>query len=242
MNEKIRMGIIGGSGLEEIFKGKKKKMKTPYGDVIVNILMLEGKKVAFISRHGEKHQYAPHKVNYRGNIWALKELGVEKIIASNAVGGIKEGIKPGDLVIPHDFIDFTKNRPLTFFDQEKVHHIDMTNPYCPELRQIIIEKSSKYKINTWEKGVYVCTEGPRFETPAEIRMFRLIGADIVGMTTVPETVLAREQKICYATICTVTNYAAGMQEKISSDEVMRIMKKVVPIVIGIIKDTIGSIS
>jgi len=235
---KIRIGIIGGSGLENAVEGEKIIVNTPYGEVYVKIGIMANERVAFIPRHGEKHENPPHKVNYRGNLWALKTLGVERVIATNAVGGIRNGLNPGDLLIPHDFIDFTKGRTYTFYDQKAIH-IDLTTPYCPELRKLIIDVAEEMNIKVWDSGVYVCTEGPRFETPSEIRMFRLLGADVVGMTGVPEVILARELKMCYATICVITNYAAGMQKRISQEEVDEIMKgrmkKVIEIINGVVQ-------
>ncbi|MCS7368592.1 MAG: S-methyl-5'-thioadenosine phosphorylase [archaeon GBS-70-058] len=237
---KIRIGIIGGSGLENAVEGEKIIVNTPYGEVYVKIGIMANERVAFIPRHGEKHENPPHKVNYRGNLWALKTLGVERVIATNAVGGIRNGLNPGDLLIPHDFIDFTKGRTYTFYDQKAIH-IDLTTPYCPELRKLIIDVAEEMNIKVWDSGVYVCTEGPRFETPSEIRMFRLLGADVVGMTGVPEVILARELKMCYATICVITNYAAGMQKRISQEEVDEIMKGRMKTVIEIINGVVQRI-
>ncbi|MEM0211585.1 MAG: S-methyl-5'-thioadenosine phosphorylase [Candidatus Methanomethylicia archaeon] len=236
----IKIGVIGGSGFEEAFEGDKIKVKTPYGEVNLKIGVFGDREVAFIHRHGEKHEIPPHRVNYRGNIWALKEIGVERIIATNAVGGIRESISPGDILIPHDFIDFTKSRIGTFYNDEAIH-VDVSEPYCPEIRRIILECIKGVNIRVWDKGVYVCTEGPRFETPSEIRMFRLLGADVVGMTGVPEVVLARELKMCYASICIVTNYAAGLQKRVTQEEVNKIMRKRVDVVLSIMKNVIQRI-
>jgi 5'-methylthioadenosine phosphorylase len=237
---KIRIGIIGGSGLENAIEGEKVLVNTPYGDVLIKVGVMANEKVAFIPRHGERHETPPHKVNYRGNLWALKTLGVERVIATNAVGGIRDGLNPGDLLVPHDFIDFTKGRIYTFYDQKAVH-IDLTTPYCPEIRRIIIEVAEEMGIKIWDGGVYVCTEGPRFETPSEIRMFRLLGADVVGMTGVPEVILARELKMCYATICVITNYAAGMQKRISHEEVNEIMRGKMRVIVEIINKVVQRI-
>ncbi|MCS7363863.1 MAG: S-methyl-5'-thioadenosine phosphorylase [archaeon GB-1867-035] len=231
-----KIAIIGGSGLENALEIiRTEVINTPYGQVEVNYSFLNDKKVIFLPRHGKKHERPPHMINYKGNIWALKELGVERIIASNAVGGIRDGLKPGDFVVIHDFIDFTRRRPLTFYDGPKVIHIDVTEPYCPEIRSALINAARELSVKVWESGVYACMEGPRFETPAEIRMLRLLGADVVGMTSVPEVVLARELGMCYASLCIVTNYAAGIQERISAEEVSEIMKIKVPVVLEIFK-------
>jgi len=148
----------------------------------------------------------------------MKKIGVDRIIATNAVGSLERSVKPGDFLIPHDFIDFTKLRNGTFYDERTVH-VDVTEPYCNELRSVI---SSSGEV--LEEGVYVCTEGPRFETPAEIQMFRMLGGTVVGMTGIPEAVLARELEMCYASICTVSNYAASISPtNLTIDEVFEIM-------------------
>ena len=171
-------------------------------------------------RHAKGHSNPPHMINYRANIYAMKKLGVKRILATNAVGSLERSVNPGDFVIPHDFIDFTKIRKGSFYDDRTVH-IDVTEPYCNELRSII--KSSGDVI---DGGVYVCTEGPRFETPAEIQMFHMLGGTIVGMTGIPEAVLARELEMCYASICTVSNYAASISPtNLTIDEVFEIMDR-----------------
>ncbi|HUU77315.1 MAG TPA: S-methyl-5'-thioadenosine phosphorylase [candidate division Zixibacteria bacterium] len=235
---KIEYGIIGGSGFYHLFsEDEKKSVKTPFGEVIVSISAIEGRKVAFISRHNSDHSIPPHLVNYRANIFAFHSLGVRYIIASSAVGSLIKTIKPGDFVIPDQFIDFTIGRPKTFFDGKfkiKLHngqirdgvvHIDVTHPYCSNIRTKIISNLQKTNENVHEKGVYVCTEGPRFETPAEIKAFQILGGTIVGMTSVSECVLAKELDICYASVCLVTNYASGMQAKVSVEEVLELFEK-----------------
>jgi 5'-methylthioadenosine phosphorylase len=217
------IGIIGGTGVYEIVtmgdEIDKKVLKTPYGNSPeISIFKLHGKKVAFMSRHSKGHSKPPHMINYRANVYAMKKLGVDRIIATNAVGSLEREVEPGDFVIPHDFIDFTKLRNGTFYDDRTVH-IDVTEPYCNELRKII---SSSGKVV--DGGIYVCTEGPRFETPAEIQMFRVLGGTVVGMTGLPEAVLARELEICYASISTVSNYAASISpSNLTIDEVFEIM-------------------
>ena len=230
-------GIIGGSGFYSLStKGEAKGIETPFGKVPVMISQIDGKKIAFISRHGKNHSLPPHLVNYRANIFAMHSLGVKQILTTSAVGSMKEDITPGSFVIPDQFIDFTIGRPKTFFDgkfevelwngqkRKGVIHIDLTEPYCSDLRSNLIDVSRKISKKVYKNGVYVCTEGPRFETPAEINAFKVLGGTLVGMTSVSECVLARELNICYATICLVTNYAAGMQEKISAEEVFSLFK------------------
>lgn len=222
------IAIIGGSGvydpkmLDDI---KDICVETEYGTVTAKSGIYQGKNVFFLSRHGEDHSVPPHMVNYRANIKALQNLEVERIISTSAVGSLKKEMKPGDFVLLDQFIDFTKLRKYTFFDNTVVH-TDVTDPYCPQLRETITKAAAALKINLHPKGTYVCTEGPRFETPAEIRMFAILGGDVVGMTSVPEVALAREAKICYASIATVTNFAAGISpSKITHEEVIEIMDK-----------------
>ncbi|MEM2539600.1 MAG: S-methyl-5'-thioadenosine phosphorylase [Candidatus Bathyarchaeia archaeon] len=241
-SEKINIAVIGGSGLEELFIGSEKvNVGTPYGfSHTLSICEVQGKRVAFLPRHGYKHDVPPHRINYRANIYALYRLGVERIIATNAVGAINLNFKPGDLVVPHDLIDFTRQRHLTFFDQPPVTHIDFTEPYCPEIRRVLIEKSKSLG-TVHDRAVYVCTEGPRFETPAEIQMFRTLGCDIVGMTGMPEAALARELGICYATLCFVSNMAAGISGKLTYDEVSETSKIVMPRVRKVIMEAVVSL-
>jgi 5'-methylthioadenosine phosphorylase len=238
------IAIIGGTGLEDLFKSSNNvNVGTPYGfSHEISICEIQNKTVAFLPRHGRKHDIPPHKINYRANIYALYRLGVERIIATNAVGAINLNFKPGDLVVPHDLIDFTKRRHPTFYDDAPVTHIDFTEPYCPEIRKILIEEAKKIGV-VHDQAVYVCTEGPRFETPAEIRMFRALGCDVVGMTGMPEAALARELGICYATLCFVSNMAAGIVAgRLTYKEVSEISKIVMPKVREIILKTITSLS
>jgi len=203
-------------------------VETPYGTVEAIIGKLTNHELVFMSRHGQNHAIPPHLVNYRGNIWALKELGVRKVIATAAVGSLSPNYRLGELALLDQFLDFTKSRPQTFFEggQEGVLHVDMTEPYCSNLRQLIIKASEYLGLVVKNGACYVCTEGPRFETPAEIRMFQYLGADLVGMTSVPEVVLARELGMCYASIGMVTNEAAGIADHpLSHAEVMKSIKE-----------------
>ena len=218
------IGIIGGSGVYEITQKAdscvKEMVKTDYGEVEVSIIEIFSKKVAFIPRHASGHSIPPHKINFRANIDALKNVGVTQIIATNSVGSMNENMPPGTFVIPNDFLDFSQDRKKTFYE-DKVVHIDVTEPYCPTLRDILA-KSGDVILG----GTYVCTEGPRFETPAEIRMFKMLGGDLVGMTGLPEVTLAREREMCYNSICIVSNYASGISEnELTIDEVFEMVGK-----------------
>lgn len=237
---RIWRALILGSGLEKaLIPIKTLEVETPFGSkVTVYIVSLNDIKALAIPRHGSKHEKPPHMVDYRANLWALRTLGAERILAVNTVGAINVAMKPGDLVVPHDLIDFTKTRTYTFYDSQPVVHIDLTEPYCRELRELLIASTRKLGGRVWERAVYVCTEGPRFETPAEIRMFRLLGGDIVGMTGCPEASLARELGLCYASLCLVSNMAAGLQSRISSEEVVEIASKMANVILRILEDAL----
>lgn len=210
-----KLAVIGGTGVYNaamLDSVARIDLETPYGSVSCQSGVLSGRQVVFIPRHGSKHSIPPHLINYRANIWALKKLGVQKIIATTAVGSLNPRMKPGDFVFADQFLDFTKTRVSTFFEggDRGVVHVDMTHPYCTELRRKIAGFAKEINLSAHEAGCYVCTEGPRFETPAEIKAYSSLGGDVVGMTGVPEVVLAREAEICYITVSMVTNFAAGI--------------------------------
>lgn len=198
--------------------------------------------IVFMSRHGKGHSVPPHHVNYRANLWALKELGVRKIIATAAVGSLSSRYKLGEIVLLNQFLDFTKNRPQTFNEggEQGVLHVDMTEPYCKSLQEVILKaaKNGVNPISVKDSATYVCTEGPRFETPAEIRMYQRLGGDLVGMTSVPEVVLAKELGMCYASIGMVTNEAAGIADHpLTHAEVIESMKGTGKTVAQLIQET-----
>lgn len=210
-----KIAIIGGTGVYDpriLANIREEGVTTPYGAVQYKVGEYAGKEVAFIPRHGAKHSITPHLINYRANIWAMKKIGVQNIIATTAVGSLNLDMKPGDFVIIDQFIDFTKARHTTFYEggSRGVVHVDMTNPYCLTLQEVLVSAAGQFGIPVHSTGTYVCTEGPRFETAAEIKAYAKLGGDLVGMTNVPEVVLAREAEMCYATVSMVTNYAAGI--------------------------------
>lgn len=225
------IGIIGGTGLYEMAANgsRSEVVRTPYGEVPVTLFAHAGREVAFIARHGQGHKIPPHRVNYRANIDALRRLECGRIIATNAVGSMRVHMRPGDLVLPNQFIDFTRSRPFTFYDggEAGVRHVDVSEPYCPNLRARFMDTFGENAAHL--EATYVCTEGPRFETPAEIQMFERLGGDLVGMTGVPEVVLAREAGLCYLSICIVTNYAAGITGMpLTEGEVSALMEERLP--------------
>jgi 5'-methylthioadenosine phosphorylase len=211
----MRFAIIGGSGFYTTGEqgAESRCVTTKYGAVDIDIFHLGDEEVAFLPRHGKEHTIAPHLINYRANIAALKSLGVTNILAALTVGSLNPNLLPSKLVLATQFMDFTWGRASTFFDEGVVKHVDVTDPYCPILRRVLLDCAEKRGVMLYPEATYVCTQGPRFETPAEIKIYQRFGGDIVGMTGVPEVVLAREAGICYAAVALVTNWAAGMAGK-----------------------------
>jgi 5'-methylthioadenosine phosphorylase len=226
-----KIGVIGGSGLYDIkgflIKGRK-KVATPFGNPSEQYLIgqLGSANIIFLPRHGKHHSIPPHMINYRANLWGFKKLGADRILSVSAVGGIKKGLKPGDIVVLDQILDMTRNRKSTFYDGKGgVVHIDFTEPYCPELRQVLLKAGKRISVPVKNGGTYVAVEGPRLETASEIKSFSLLGGDVVGMTGMPEASLARELEICYAGLSVVANYAAGIsRNKLTVAEVMEAMK------------------
>ncbi|NLY76813.1 MAG: S-methyl-5'-thioinosine phosphorylase [Tissierellia bacterium] len=223
----MEKAIIGGTGVYDAGKGAYSKViETEYGKVEVDVLKLNGEEIVFLARHGKGHSLPPHRINYRANMMALKKLGVKCIYATAAVGSCNEYYAPGDIVVIRDFIDFTKSRPVTFFEGEDgtVVHVDMKDPYCRNLRKRFYEASSSQLLHIIGDAVYACTEGPRFETAAEIKMYRMLGADVVGMTSVPEVVLAKELGMCYATVGIITNWCTGFEKDMAIGNMQQILE------------------
>lgn len=221
------LGVIAGTGfysLDALQDAEVQDIPTPFGAARAVVGMLHGRETAFITRHGTGHSVPPHLVNYRANLWALKDIGATEILAVNVVGGI--GLDSGELAVVDDFIDFTKSRVPTFYDgstPEGVVHVDMTEPYDARLRRTWIEAAAALGVPVHETGVYGAYEGPRFETRAEIRLAAAAGVTVVGMTGVPEVVLAKEIGLPYASICLVANPAAGLGPEITIEEVMAVV-------------------
>ena len=225
------IGIIGGTGLYDpkLLKNVEEvTVDTPYGapSDSITIGKLGGRNVAFLPRHAKKHTIRPTDINARANIFALKKLGVQRILAPSTVGSLREEYKPGDIVFVDQFIDRTTRREQSFYtaSEKRVCHISVAEPMCPELRRTLIGVAKDMGIRAHNTGTYVCVEGPRFSTKAESRMFRAWGADVVGMTLVPECVLAREAEICYASIATVTDYDVWKDHPVCVDEILATMR------------------
>lgn len=230
LKEYAEIGIIGGTGIydPEIFEQPKDvKIYTPYGkpSSLITIGKIDDKKVAFIPRHGRNHQIPPHKINFRANIWALKELGVKRIISPSAVGSLKKDYKPTEFVVIDQFIDRTKNRIDTFYEGGQVCHISTADPFCPNLRSIFLKSAKNLGLPHHDKGTYICIQGPRFSTRAESKLFRSWGAEVIGMTLYPECVLAKEAEICYISVSMITDYDVWAEKPVSANEIIKTMKK-----------------
>lgn len=213
------IAIIGGTGLAhlpELEITRREVVTTPYGEPSGPVMhgVLNGRDITFLARHGYGHTIPPHKVNYRANLWALKSLGVKRIVSVAAVGGIRADMAPGEIAFPHQIIDYTHGRFHTFFetDLEQVTHIDFTEPYCTDCRGILIDAARAANLGAIEDGVYGAMQGPRLETAAEINRLERDGCDMVGMTGMPETALARELDLSYACCAVIANWAAGRGE------------------------------
>ena len=226
------LGIIGGSGLYELEGLKnieKVQVSTPFGGPSDDIITgtMEGLKMAFLPRHGKGHRITPSEINYRANVWALKSLGVEALISVSAVGSMKEEIVPGDLVLPHQFIDRTRGRASTFFGNGVVGHVAFADPVCHALSHVVASGARSSGTRVHEGGTYICMEGPQFSTRAESRLYRSWGVDVIGMTNLPEAKLAREAEMCYATLALATDYDCWheTEEDVSVEAILAIMHK-----------------
>ncbi|MDX1756629.1 MAG: S-methyl-5'-thioinosine phosphorylase [Marinobacter sp.] len=219
------VGIIGGTGLTKLnglaIDGER-EVETPWGDPSAPLVFgqLDGQEVVFLARHGDPHRIPPHQVNYRANLWALREAGVETVVGVNAVGGIHPEMGPAQVVVPDQLIDYTWGRACTYFEGEleATTHIDFTDPYTPAAREILIRKAGEAGVACSDFGVYAATQGPRLETAAEIRRLERDGCDLVGMTGMPEAVLAMELKMNYVCLALVVNWAAGKTDHIITME------------------------
>lgn len=219
------IGVFGGTGIYDhglLEDAVEVEVDTPYGrpSDAVTVGLFQGRRVAFMPRHGRRHSIAPHMINYRANVWAFKSMGVTRILAPSAVGSLREEIEPGHLAAPDQFVDFTRTRAGSFASDGNVIHISVADPFCPEMREAAAEAARRAGLRMHPACTYVCIEGPRFSTRAESRMFRGLGADIIGMTLVPECQLAREAQICYASVSSVTDYDVWADRPVTAKEVV----------------------
>ena len=208
---RAEIGIIGGSGLYEIdglHQVKRVALATPFGSPSSPVVLgeLDGVRVAFLSRHGRGHRLSPSEINYRANVYALKAIGVRRVISVSAVGSMKDSVKPGDVVLPDQFIDLTKRRFSTFFEGGVVAHVAFGDPVCASLATSLLGAGRSVGATVHQGGTYLCMEGPQFSTKAESNLYRQWGVSVIGMTNMPEAKLAREAELCYATVALVTDY------------------------------------
>jgi len=224
-----RFAVIGGSGVYDptlLTDVRDQTVETDFGTARVAIGTFKGREVAFMARHGSGHSVPPGQINYRANIRALKQIGVEYVISTSAVGSLQPNVPPGTFVMVDNFLDFTRGRQSTFFDggDRGVAHVDVTHPYGDTLGTLVKATADGLDLKLHDGGIYVCSEGPRYETAAEVKLYQTFGGTVVGMTNVPECVLAREAELCYRTICIVTNFAAGISPtKLTHKEVVDLM-------------------
>ncbi|MGI6361890.1 MAG: S-methyl-5'-thioinosine phosphorylase [Bacillota bacterium] len=226
----MTIGLISGTGLYEfdlLKQAENKMIATPYGEAVLYLSEYQGQKLAFLPRHGKEHGVLPHQINYRANIYALASVGCKEILSLCCVGSMSEKMPPGSLVLLEQFIDQTWGREMTFSTEGAVDHVDVTDPYCAYLNEHLQAAAKAVKIPILSGGVYLCAQGPRFETAAEIKAYAMWGANLVGMTGVPEAQLAKEAGLCYASLAVVANYAAGFasEEAIDAQEISQIVSK-----------------
>lgn len=224
---KAEIGVFGGSGFYSLLENPTEvRVDTPYGSPSSPVMLgqIGGRSVAFLPRHGTKHVLPPHMINYRANLWAMKELGVTRIIGPNACGSLQRHVRPGDFVICDQFVDRTWGRKDTFYDGPTTTHVSSADPYCPTMREVAIEKAREVGVTVHETGTVVVIQGPRFSTRAESKWFASQGWEVINMTQYPEAYLARELEICYCNISIITDHDAGvegLEEPVSNEEVVR---------------------
>jgi 5'-methylthioadenosine phosphorylase len=225
---RAEIGIFGGSGFYSFLDNvTEATVETPFGEpsAPVSIGEIEGRAVAFLPRHGLKHQLPPHAIPYRANAWALKELGVTRVIGPCAAGSLQEGVHPGDFVVCDQLVDRTSGRVDTFYDGPETTHISFADPYCPELRTLAVDTAAREGIPVRDRGTVVAVQGPRFSTRAESRWYSSAGWEVINMTQYPEAYLARELEMCYVNVSLITDYDVGVEgetEAVSHEEVIRV--------------------
>jgi 5'-methylthioadenosine phosphorylase len=224
---RAEIGVIGGSGFYEFLEDTRSvEVETPFGAPSgpITIGTIGERTVAFLPRHGTDHRFPPHKVPYRANLWALKDLGVTRVFGPCAVGSLRREISPRTLVVCDQALDFTRGRANTFYDGPQTTHVSFADPYCPTLREVLVKSAAGRSIDHRDGGTMVVIEGPRFSTRAESQMFAQLGADVIGMTQFPEVILARELELCYGTVALVTDYDVGVDgiPQVTHEEVLRV--------------------
>jgi 5'-methylthioadenosine phosphorylase len=226
----VRIGVFGGSGFYAFLDDVEHvELTTPYGPPSAPLAIgtVGGRRVAFLPRHGVKHQFPPHAINYRANLWAMKELGVERVLGPCAAGSLQQRVKPGDFVICDQLVDHTTGRQATFYDGPVTTHVSFADPYCPTLREVSISEARALDLSLHERGTMIVVQGPRFSTRAESKFFSGHG-DVINMTQYPETVLARELEMCFGNISLVTDYDVGVEggiEAVTHEEVIRVFEE-----------------
>jgi 5'-methylthioadenosine phosphorylase len=223
----VEIGVFGGSGFYSFLDGvETADIETPYGSPSAPPVVgdVGGRRVAFIPRHGRRHEFPPHRVPYRANAWAMKELGVERILGPCAVGSLQRHVKPGDFAVCDQLVDRTRSRASTFYDGPETTHVSFADPYCPTMREIAVASARALGVEVHDGGTVVVIEGPRFSTRAESAWFASAGWEIINMTQYPEALLARELEICYANVSLVTDYDVGVEDTppVTHEEVIRV--------------------
>lgn len=214
MSARAEIGVFGGSGFYSLLDDVEQVVvQTPYGDPSAPIALTEvaGRRVAFLPRHGLKHEFPPHRINYRANLWAMRELGVTRVVAPTAAGSLQPHVRRGDFVVSDQVVDRTSGRAQTFYDGPDTTHVSLADPYCPEVRAVAIAQARAQGITVHETGTVVVIEGPRFSTRAESRWYSQMGWEVINMTQQPEATLARELALCYCNISLITDYDAGVE-------------------------------
>ena len=248
MKQRAEVGVFGGSGFYTFAENSVgTSVTTPFGTPSARIAIstIAGRKVAFLPRHGQSHQFPPHMVPYRANVYAFKHIGVTRIVGPNATGSLKSELAPGDIVFCDQFVNFTSGRKDTFYDGPETTHVSAADPYCPELRETAIECAGRLGLRFHRSGTVVVVQGPRFSSRAESRFFRAQGWDVINMTQYPEVILARELELCYLNISLVTDYDVGLEgdpnvTPVSHEEVVKVfnksMKSLKDLIVDIVKN------
>jgi 5'-methylthioadenosine phosphorylase len=225
---RAEIGIFGGSGFYSLLTDVTEKVvETPYGapSAPISIGQIEGHSVAFLPRHGPRHEYPPHRINYRANLWALRQLGVTRIIGPCAAGSLRREVEPGHFVVCDQLVDRTSGRTDTFYDGPVTTHVSFADPYCPELRKLAVDIATDHGITVHDGGTVVVVQGPRFSTRAESKWFQGVGWEVINMTQYPESYLARELEICYVNVSLITDYDVGLEgqaEAVSHEQVLQV--------------------